>query len=465
VQHDGLYFLPLGGTGEIGMNLNLYHHAGRWLMVDCGVMFERTDLDQYALYPDARYIADRRDTLDGLVITHAHQDHVGAVRDLWPQLRCPVYATRFTVAMLRSALQEVGLHRKVPVHVVAQDARFQVGPFDLQRVPLTHSTVEMAGLVIRTPAGTVFHTGDFKLDPDPVEGRTSDERTLHALAHEDVLACISDSTNAHQEGWTRSEGEVARGLREVLADCPARIAVSLFSSNVARVRTLMLLARELGREVVLLGRSLQRTVQCAREAGYLAGLPEPVDAREFGFLPRDRVMLLCTGSQGEPRAALTRIAEDKRRDVYLETGDTAVFSARKIPGNELFVERIGRLLQALGVRVITAQDAFVHTSGHPRRQELRTLYDAIQPRGVVPVHGTPMHLEAHAQLARSMDLEAYEIRNGHMLRLSPGPVGVVGSVPTGRIRRQEQPREERRWEGKKKKRRRRRRKKGRMGWG
>lgn len=437
VNPDALYLLPLGGTGEIGMNLNLYGHAGRWLMVDCGVMFGRTDLDSYAVFPDVDYIAERREQLDGLVLTHAHQDHLGAVRDLWPRLRCPVYATRFAVEMLRGPLREVGLHDKVPLRVVDEDARFTVGPFDLQRVPITHSTVEMAGLVIRTPAGTVLHTGDFKLDPEPIEGRVTDEAALRALADEDVLACVSDSTNAHVEGWTPSEGEVARSLERVLSGLEQRIAVTLFSSNVARVRTLMQIARKLGRSVVTLGWSLERTVNAARAAGYLADLDPTVPMREFGYLPRDRVMLLCTGSQGEPRAGLSKLAEDKRRDVYLEPGDTVVFSARKIPGNELFVERLGRLFDARGVQVITADDAFVHVSGHPCRDELRTLYRWVRPRAVVPVHGTPMHLEAHADLAEEEDLAAHRIRNGHLLRLAPGAAGVVGTVPTGRVRRVE----------------------------
>lgn len=437
MKAEGLYLLPLGGTGEIGMNLNLYHHAGRWLMVDCGVMFGRTELTQYALFPDIAYIEARRASLDGLVLTHAHQDHLGAVRDLWPRLRCPVYVTRFAAEMLRDPLREVGLHDKVPIRVVEEDARFTVGPFDLQRIPMTHSTLEMAGLVIRTSAGTVFHTGDFKLDAEPVEGRRTHERGLRALADEDVLACISDSTNAHVPGWTPSEAEVAEGLEQVLGGFEHRIAVSLFSSNVARVRSLMEIAARHEREVVLLGRSLQRTVKAARRAGYLSGLPEPVDLRAFGFLPRDRVMLLCTGSQGEPRAALTRLAEDKRRDVYLEAGDAAVFSARKIPGNELYVERLMRLLAARGVEVVTADQAFVHASGHPCEEELRTLYRWVRPRAVVPVHGTPMHLAAHARLAEREGMRTFEIRNGHILRFAPGPPGVVGSVPTGRERRKE----------------------------
>lgn len=443
VNKDSFYFLPLGGTGEIGMNLNLYHHGGRWLIVDCGVMFGRTDHTQFALYPDVSFLKDKVDKIDGLVITHAHQDHLGAVRDLWPKLRCPVYVTRFAQEMLRDPLREVGLHGQVPLRVIPQSGRFQVGTFDLQRIPMTHSTVEMGGLVIRTPAGSVYHTGDFKIDKEPLVGRVTDEAALRALADESLIACISDSTNAHTRGWTPSEAEVAESLETVFAGCENRIAVALFSSNIARVRTLMLAAQRLEREVVMVGRSLVRTVKAARAAGYLDDLPEPLDTREFGFLPKDNVMLLCTGSQGEPRAALSRLADNSRRDLYLEAGDTVVFSSRKIPGNEMFLERIYRLLDERGIDVITEENAFVHVSGHPCQAELRALYQWIDPDYVVPVHGTPMHLEAHADLAESLGRRSFRIRNGHILRLGPGTPGVVGSVRTGRIRREEQGRRRR----------------------
>jgi ribonuclease J len=435
-----LHLLPLGGTGEIGMNLNLYHHQDRWLMVDCGVMFGRDGPhDQHAIFPNAAFIAARRGQLDGLVLTHAHQDHLGAVRDLWPELRCPVYATPFAAWMLDEALGEVGLRHRVPVRVIPEDARFEVGPFALQRIPLTHSTPESGALVIRTDAATVLHTGDFKIDPDPGVGRRTDEAALRALGAAGVDACVSDSTNAHVEGWTPSEGALEAPLREIVAGSPGRVAVALFASNVARIRTLARVAAATGRHVVVLGRSLDRTIRAARRAGYLGDVDPFVEAREFGFLPPERALLLCTGSQGEPRAALSKLATDARRDVYLEPGDTVVMSARKIPGSELFIERLDALFAARGVRVVHAADAFVHVSGHPCRDELRTLYGWVRPRCVIPVHGTPSHLAAHAGLAAELGIGALEIRNGHLVRIGPGAPGVVGSVPTGRIRRIEEP--------------------------
>jgi ribonuclease J len=441
MDERALHLLPLGGTGEIGMNLNLYHHRGRWLMVDCGVMFGRDGPhDQHALFPDIRAFAPRRDKLDGLVLTHAHQDHLGAVRDLWPELRCPVYATPFAAHMLADPLAEAGLRDKVPIRVLTEDDRLSVGPFELQRIPLTHSTPESGALVIRTKAGTVLHTGDFKIDPEPVVGRLTDERALRALGVEGVDACVSDSTNAHIEGWTPSEGALRASLTRVVGARSGRVAVALFSSNVARIHTLARVAEATGRHVIALGRSLDRTIRAARLAGYLDDLPPFVPVSEFGFLPPERVMLVCTGSQGEPRAALSKLATDGRRDVYLEPGDGVIMSARRIPGSEMFLERLDALFRERGVEVVHATDDFVHVSGHPCRDELRALYGWVRPRCVIPVHGTPSHLAAHAELARALGIDALEIRNGHIVRIGPGTPGVVGSVPTGRVRRvEEQP--------------------------
>lgn len=432
-----LHFLPLGGTGEIGMNLNLYAYGGQWLMVDCGVMFRRNGLETEAWLPDVQFLAARRDQLAGLVITHAHQDHLGAVRDLWPELRCPVYATPFAAAMLREQLAETGLHKRVPLRILAEQCRFRVGPFDLERIPLTHSTVEMGALVVRTGAGSVLHTGDFKLDRAPLVGQPLAEDRLRALARERVDAVVSDSTNADEEGWTGSEASVVEPLREVIGGCRGRVAVSFFASNVARLQTLAKLAEEHGRHAVLLGRSMDRTARAARAAGYLEDAPLLVSPRDFGFLPPERTLLLCTGSQGEPRAALSRLAEDTRSDVYLEAGDTVVLSARVIPGNELFVERLGTLFRERGIAMIRGEDAPIHVSGHPRREELRELYRWVQPSAVVPTHGTPSKLEAHASLAESMGLVAARCANGQVLRLCPGPPTRIGRVVSGRVKRTE----------------------------
>lgn len=431
MEPDDLHFVPLGGTGEIGMNLNAYHHQGKWLLVDCGVMFERVDAHRsHVLFPEVRALKGK--DIVGLVITHAHQDHLGAVADLWPELRCRVYGTRFAMEMLRGPLTEAGLRDVVPCKVIDERARLQLGPFRLQRIPLTHSTVEMGALVIRTEGHTVLHTGDWKLDPDPVAGGVSDEPALRALAGVDVV--VSDSTNAHKEGWTPSEGELREPLRAVVAAQTGRVAVTLFSSNVARLHTLNAVARQTDRHLVLLGRSLVRTVAAARASGFLRDFDRIVEPRDFGFLPPDKVMLLCTGSQGEQRAALTRLSMGQGRGVYLEPGDTVIYSAREIPGCELPIERVHRLLTERGVNIVRASDAKVHVSGHPCREELRTMYDWVRPKLVVPVHGTPMHLDAHAELATSMGLHAFRVSNGDVLRLGDEP-SVVDHVFVGRRRR------------------------------
>lgn len=432
----GLHFLPLGGTGEIGMNCNLYHHAGRWLMVDCGVMFGRDGVhEMHALYADPSFAALHRDHLEGLVLTHAHQDHMGAVADVWPELRCRVYATRFAAELLVEALAERGLRGQVPLVVIPESARLRLGPFDLQRIPMTHSIVEMGALVIRTACGAVLHTGDFKLDPDPVVGSLTDEAALRALATERLAAVVSDSTNADHEGTTGSEASVVEPLVGQVSRFTGRVAVTLFASNVARVHTLGQVAARTGRHLVLLGRSLDQIVRAARSAGWLADLPALVEPRDCGWLPRDKVLILCTGAQGEPRAALSKLAEDRRSDVYLDPGDAVLFSARKVPSSELYVDRIVHLLRERGIHVVTAEDAPIHVSGHPRRNELRTLYDWVKPRCVVPVHGTPAKLEAHAELAEAQGMAAARLRNGEILQLAPGPPRVVGSVQTGRLRR------------------------------
>jgi ribonuclease J len=442
---DRLHFLPLGGTGEIGMNLNAYHHDGRWLLVDAGVLFERIDpFRTRVVFPDVSVLEPLRDRILGLVITHIHQDHIGAVVDVWPRLRCPVYVTRFAAAFLDSALREARLHQKVPLRIIPEDARFTLGPFDLQRIPLTHSTVEMGALVIRTAGGTVLHTGDWKLDPDPVSGRPTDRAALEALAAETVHACVSDSTNALSEGWSGSEGALLAPLTELVAAQPGRVAVTLFSSNVARVRTLARVAQRTDRQLVFMGRSLMRTIRAAQEAGYLTDLPPVVDRREFGYLPRNAVLMLCTGSQGEPRAALTKMAEDARTDVYLEEGDTVIYSARHIPGCEVAIGRVRRLLHERGVVTLDESDAMVHVSGHPRRDELQALYRWVRPQAVVPVHGTGEHLAAHVALARELGMGAVELRNGDVVEISApdrsaGP-RCIGRVAAGRESRVEEQR-------------------------
>jgi ribonuclease J len=359
------------------------------------------------------------------------------VRDLWPELRCPVVCTRFAANMLKGPLDEAGLGGRVPLKVVDEDAAFRVGPFRMRRIPLTHSTLEMGALVIETLSARVLHTGDWKLDPVPVEGRVSDLAAMDALGVAGgVDQVVSDSTNAHQPGWTPSEGSLVEPLTEIIRARTGRVAVTLFSSNVARVATFAKVAEATGRHLVLLGRSLQRTVKAAQEAGYLSGIAPIVALRDYGYLPPDAVLLLCTGSQGERRSGLTRLAEDASGDLYLNEGDTVLYSARAIPGCELAIERVRRLFAERGVEVLTSADGHVHVSGHPRQDELRDLYGRVRPRQVVPVHGTPMHLDAHADLAEELGMAAARIRNGDVLRLGSDPA-VVGKVVTGRRVREE----------------------------
>ncbi|MCC7274866.1 MAG: ribonuclease J [Alphaproteobacteria bacterium] len=429
-----LHFLALGGAGEIGMNLNLYGYRGRWLMVDLGVTFgddETPGVD--VIMPDIAFIEERRDALAGLVLTHAHEDHIGAVQYLWPRLQCPVYATPFTAALLRRKLADTGL-ADLPITVIPMEGAFSVGPFDLELITLTHSIPEPNAVVIRTGQGTILHTGDWKLDPDPLVGPVADEAALKALGEEGVLALIGDSTNALREGEAGSEGEVRGALLSLAQRCKHRVAVACFASNVARLQTLVDVAEATDRHIALVGRSLWRIVGAARETGYLDRDQKFLDDREAAWLPRDRVLLVCTGSQGEPRAALPRIARGAHPQVTLEAGDACIFSSRIIPGNEKPIARLHDDLIKRGVEVLTERDHFVHVSGHPCRDELVRMYQWVRPQLAIPVHGEHRHLVAHAELARSCQVpDALVIGNGDLVRLAPGKAEIVAQVPFGRL--------------------------------
>lgn len=438
-SRDELVFLPLGGSGEIGMNLNLYGYGPeedrRWIIVDIGVTFgdDRTpgiDL----IMPDPAFIEEWRDELLGIVLTHAHEDHIGAVARLWPRLRCPVYATPFTAAMVRGKLIEAGIESQVPMHIIPLGHRFDLGPFDIELVTLTHSILEPNALAIRTSLGLVLHTGDWKIDRDPVVGDDIDEARLRAIGDEGVRAIVCDSTNVFTPGTSGSEADVAASLVELLKQCEGRVAITTFASNVARLESIIRAGDAVGRHPVLVGRSMYRVVAAAREAGYLNDLPPILDEDDAGYLPRDKVLYICTGSQGEPRAALARIAEDSHPHIVLEKGDTVVFSSRIIPGNETSIFDLQNQLAERGVRVITEKDHFVHVSGHPCRDELALMYQWIRPEVAVPVHGEARHLAEHAALARELQVpEQVVVRNGLIVRLAPGPAEVVDEAPSGRI--------------------------------
>jgi len=428
-------FLPLGGTGEIGMNLNLYGHDGSWLMVDLGVTFADASLPGVdVIMPDPAFIEERRHALAGLVLTHAHEDHIGAVGHLWPRLRCPVYATPFTKAMVIPKLAEAGILDQVELIEVPMSGRFSVGPFEIELITLTHSIPEPNALVIRTPAGIVLHTGDWKLDPDPLVGDTFDEARLRALADENVLAMVCDSTNAMVDGDSGSEAEVRDSLMDLVGGLKNRVAVACFASNVARLETMIKVAEAHGRRVALLGRSMKRVYRAARDCGYLQNLPPPIDDAHVDYLPRDEVLLLCTGSQGESRSALWRIANDDNPKVRLDEGDAVVFSSRIIPGNDISISRLQNRLVKKGIEIITDDDHFIHVSGHPAREELTQMYQWVRPRIAVPVHGEARHLAEHAKLARTCQVPEQIVgENGALIRLSPGPAQIVDHVPSGRL--------------------------------
>jgi ribonuclease J len=429
-----LAFLPLGGTGEIGMNLNLYRCNGKWLAVDCGIGFggaAHPEID--VMMPDPGYIADRRDRLVGLVITHAHEDHVGAVAWLWPQLRCRVYATPFAAAVLRRKLAEAQLLNQVPLDVVPPGGSITLPPFDLQLLRVTHSIPEAQALVIKTPHGVLLHTGDWKLDPEPLITVPTDEAAFAALGERGVLAMIGDSTNAMVEGHSGSEAEVRRTLAALLRGLRGRIAVTCFASNVARVESAAHAAHAAGRSVALVGRSLRNLDSAARECGYLRELPPFLTEDDVDDVPDDNLLMLVTGSQGEPRSALARIALDTHPRVALGQGDTVVFSSRVIPGNERAIATVQDNLVRRGVNLMTDVDHLVHVSGHPARDELRRLYRLVRPRYAVPTHGEWRHLSAHAALAQEAGAKPMLLEDGDILRLAPGPAQVLDSAPVGRL--------------------------------
>ncbi len=429
-----LAFLPLGGTGEIGMNLNLYHCGGKWLAIDCGIGFGGNDNPEIEIMmPDPGFIAERRDQLLGLVITHAHEDHIGAVAHLWRQLRCPVYATPFATAVLKRKLTEAGLLAEVRVHTIPSGGRIELQPFSLELMPVAHSLPEAQALAIRTPYGTILHTGDWKLDPNPLIGPATDEAAFRRLGEEGVLAMVCDSTNAMVDGHSGSEADVRQSLAKLIRPMRGRVAVTCFASNVARVESVVMAARDAGRHVALVGRSLRNLEAAARECGYLRGLPEFVSEDEAGSVPDDNLLILVTGSQGEPRSALSRIAADTHPNIALGEGDTVIFSSRMIPGNERPITLVQDSLVRRGVRVVTDDDTMTHVSGHPARDELKQLYALVKPKYSVPVHGEWRHLSAHAALAQECGATPILLEDGDVLSLSPGRPEVVDSAPVGRL--------------------------------
>ncbi len=436
-KQDELLFLPLGGAGEIGMNLNLYGYgpAGeeRWMMVDLGITFGDGTLPGVdVMMPDPAFIEERLDQLDALVLTHAHEDHLGAVAHLWRRLGCPIYATPFTAAILSHKLTEAGLGDQVDVTIIPLGGKFTIGPFDLELITLTHSIPEPNAIAIRTPVGTVLHTGDWKFDPDPVVGDPYDAEALQRLGDEGTLAIVCDSTNVFSPGTSGSEGNLLESLTELISTLNERVVVTCFASNVARLETIAAAAND--RDVVLSGRALWRFSEVGRAHGCLRDTPAFLDEDQAGFLPRDKTLIVCTGSQGEPRAALARIASGNHPRVSLEEGDTVIFSSRIIPGNETSIGRLQNQLVRSGIHVMTERDHFVHVSGHPARDELIQMYQHVRPSIAIPVHGELRHMAEHARLAEDCQVNCTVVgENGSMIRIGPGKPGIIDHVPSGRL--------------------------------
>lgn len=432
---DRLVFVPLGGTGEIGMNLNAYGYKGKWLIVDIGVTFGDESIPGVdVVMPDHLFLEEQADDLVGIVITHAHEDHIGALAYLWPDLRCPVYCTAFAASFLEGKLKEERLEDEVPVTIVQQGSQVQIGPFGVEFVAMTHSIPQANMLAITTEFGTVVHTGDWKIDPQPLVGRDCDLDRLRTIGDSGVLACISDSTNVLNPGHSGSEGAVRDSLIEEISRYHGRIAVSCFASNVARLDTLVHAARANGRQVCLVGRSLWRIVDVCRKSGLIEEWGTLLEAEEAANLRDHEVLYVCTGSQGEPRAAMARIAWDSHPYVKLGKGDVVLFSSRVIPGNEKSIFKLQNQLVRLGVEVVTDRDAFIHVSGHPGKEEVGELYDLIRPQAVIPVHGEARHLQEHADFALTKGAEdALVIRDGQVIELAPNGPRPIAEVPIGRL--------------------------------
>jgi ribonuclease J len=429
-----LLFLALGGSDEIGMNVNLYGCQGKWVMVDLGLTFGGADYPGVELIlPDLEFIEDRKKDLLGIVLTHGHEDHIGAVPYLANDLGVPLYATKFTASLIRRKLEEEGIAADVKIHVIEPGTPFALGPFGFKYVPLAHSIPEMQAVVIDTPYGRIFHTGDWKLDDEPVIDTPATPDELTAIGDTGILALVCDSTNAFNSDDSRSEGSVKADLLKCVGEAQGRVVVTSFASNAARLQTLGDVARETGRTLCVAGRSLDRIIEVAKANGYLKNFPPVVDQHSVAGMKRSDVMVIATGGQGEVRAALARIAGDNH-PVKLEEGDTLIFSSKQIPGNEIAIGRIQNQLARKGVIMITEKQAHVHVSGHPGRPELAKMYEWIRPQILLPVHGERRHMAEQARFGLSQGVpQALVQSNGDVVRLAPKGPQIVGNERTGRL--------------------------------
>lgn len=431
--NEDVLFVPLGGANEIGMNLNLYRYKGKWIMIDLGIGFAGPHLPGIDIVvPNIDAITPYKNDIVGLVLTHAHEDHLGAVSSLWPELGCPVYATPFTAAVLKNKLAEEGLQGKVKIHPVEAGKQYDIGPFGFEMVPVTHSIPEMHAVALRTDKGVIMHTGDWKLDDAPQVGVATDEATLSKYGDEGVLAIVCDSTNVFVEGESGSEADVRVALTDMIAHCEERVIVTTFSSNIARIETIIYAAMDAGRSIAIAGKSIWRMVRAAQDAGYLKDAPSFLTDVQGMECPRDKVLFICTGCQGESRAALAKIARNEHPAIRISPGDTVIFSSRTIPGNEANIGYMANKLVTMGAEVMNDRTGFIHVSGHPARGELKRMYEWVRPKISVPVHGEARHIHEHALFARELGVPiAIEPTNGVVINLTAAKPGIVGMVEWG----------------------------------
>jgi ribonuclease J len=440
MKKEEFIFCPLGGSGEIGMNMNLYAYGNpenrKWIIVDIGVTFADDTVPGVDLiYADPGFIVDKKEDLIGLVLTHAHEDHIGAIAHIWPKLLCDIYATPFTSVLIKEKFKEKKIDIGNKLKIVELNGKIQLGPFNIEFVTLTHSILEPNGLSIQTSSGTVLHTGDWKCDPNPLIGEKINEKKLKQIGDQGVLAMICDSTNVFNSGRSGSELDVRNSLLKIMGNKQKRIIITSFASNVARMESVFYCAKKIGRQISLVGRSMHRIYKAAKQCGYLNNLTEPVDPREAKKISREKIVYLCTGSQGEPSGAMMRISNGIHPDVFIEPGDTVIFSSKIIPGNEKKLYRLHNLLVKNNIEVISEENEFVHVSGHPNREDLKDMYNWVKPKSIIPVHGEYRHMSEHINFARKMQIPyPVKVENGDMVQLFPGEKPkVFDKAPVGRI--------------------------------
>ena len=437
---QNLYFCPLGGSGEIGMNLNLYAYGTeedrKWIAVDMGVSFADDTIPGIDLiYPDPGFLIDKKKSLLGIVLTHAHEDHIGAVAHIWPELNCNIYATPFTAVLISEKFKEKKIDIKDKIKIVELNGNVTLGPFKIEFVSLTHSILEPNGLSITTDLGTILHTGDWKIDKDPLVGNNIDKEKLIKIGKNGVIAMICDSTNVLFPGRAGSELDVRKSLLEIIENQKKRIIITSFASNVARMETVFYCAKKTNRQVCLVGRSMHRIFKAAKQCGYLGNLIEPIEPKDAQHLARENVIYLCTGTQGEPMGAMNRIINDTHPEVFIESGDTVIFSSKMIPGNEKKLYKLQNQIIKKNANLITEENSFVHVSGHPNRDDLKDMYNWVKPNCVIPVHGEHRHIKEHISFAKEMQIPfALQIENGDIIQIfSQKKPAIIDKAPTGKI--------------------------------